>query len=599
MLVSGVKNVRLDEKAISLSLEYFYKKATSEVLHFNDKKTVDKVGMMVEGILYCKARLTDDQSIRIVGGLEDIIDLETFTGINFKVPIVDKFSPLAVSIANHLHQNVTKHKGVETTYRMSLEYVRILGGRSLFKMLRDECAFCQKQLLKHMKQIMGPLSNQQLSISPVFFYTMIDAWGPLKAYTPPYERATRRGDKTHDVYMLVFACIATGMINCQVMEGGKNTACVLDCFNRFFNEAVVPRICYIDKDSAIIKVLTEGQLEIVSNDGIISKQRGIQFETCSAQGHSQHGRIEARIKMIQEAFTRSDLRSFKLHSLGWQTFAKTVEHEINSIPLGFLQHQGDAAPLLRILTPNFLKLNAAANRSPRDLFTIPHSGPDLMSRLQEAYKLFFQIWNNDYVPLIANRQKWHAGDENLVPEDIVYFKLRDSIVGSRWCIGKVEDVILSKDGKVRRIIVGYKFDSEQGDRVFRTVERPVREVIKLFNVEDTSLFEEIAEVRSACEQILSSSVVWYHASNSSLLELPHTYACNSSLSFCSHGYCATDIGFLVQAQFEDGCQAECAVIDDSLWGETEIGMDSEDNDTFFMINNNDTCNDKFDKICLF
>ena len=162
----------------------------------------------------------------------------------------------------------------------------------------------------------------------------------------------------------------------------------------------------------------------------------------------------------------------------------------------------------------------------------------------------------------------------------------------------MEDVIFSKDGKVRRIIVGYKFDSEQGDRVFRTVERPVREVIKLFNVEDTSLFEEIAEVRSACEEILSSSVVWYHASNSSLLELPQTYACNSSFSLGSHGYYSTDVGFLVRDQFVDGCQFECGAVDDSLWGETEIGMDSEDNDTFFMINNNDTYDDKIDKICL-
>ena len=213
-LSSSSSKFKLDARAISLSLEYIYQKTTSEVLHFNDKKFVDKVGIMSDGILYCKSRLTDDQSLRIVGGLENVIDLETFTGVSFKVPVIDKFSPLALSIVNHLHYTVILHKGVETTHRMALQYVRILGGRSLFKMVRDDCSFCQKELSKHIKQIMGPLSNQQLSITPIFYYTLVDAWGPLRAYVPPYQRATRTGDRTHDVYMLVFACAATGMLNC-------------------------------------------------------------------------------------------------------------------------------------------------------------------------------------------------------------------------------------------------------------------------------------------------------------------------------------------------------------------------------------------------
>ena len=267
---------------------------------------------MVDGVLFCKSRLMEDQSLRALGGLENIVDLETFTGINFKVPVIDRFSPVGLSIANYIHFNVVKHKGIETTHRLSLQHVRILGGRTLFKRIRDDCIFCKKQLLKHIQQIMGPLADQQLTISPIFFFTLVDAWGPLKAYTPPYQKSTRAGSKTHEVYMLVFACAATGMINCQVMEGGKSTACVLDAFNRFFCESVVPKICYIDKDSAIVKVLSEGQLEIVANDGVISKQRGIKFETCSAQGHSEHGRIEARIKMIQEVFERSGVKGHNI-----------------------------------------------------------------------------------------------------------------------------------------------------------------------------------------------------------------------------------------------------------------------------------------------
>ena len=139
-------------------------------------------------------------------------------------------------------------------------------------------------------------------------------------------------------------------------------------------------------------------IHVLSNHGSVAKERGITFETCSAQGHNAHGRIERKIKMVQEAFERSEFKKFKLHGLGWQTLAKSVEHQVNSIPLGYLTHKEDNAALLRVLTPNFLKLNAGANRSPSSLFSLPRTGKDLFSRVEDAYKVFYKIWNEDYVP---------------------------------------------------------------------------------------------------------------------------------------------------------------------------------------------------------
>ena len=56
-----------------------------KVLHFNEKKAVEKIGQISDGILYCKSRLVEGQTLRAVGGLEDIVDLQSFTGVNFKV----------------------------------------------------------------------------------------------------------------------------------------------------------------------------------------------------------------------------------------------------------------------------------------------------------------------------------------------------------------------------------------------------------------------------------------------------------------------------------------------------------------------------------
>ena len=90
-------------------------------------------------------------------------------------------------------------------------------------------------------------------------------------------------------------------------------------------------------------------------------------------------------------------------------------------------------------------------------------------------------------------------------------------------------VIKSKDNRVRKIIVGYKFDTEQGERQFRTVERPVRECVKLLNLDDTTLLEDIQAVRDATQFLLNGDVYSSQAVSNTVVHdsFPMvTYGCN-------------------------------------------------------------------------
>ena len=89
--------------------------------------------MLRDNIWYCQTRMLEGQTLRSVGDLEERLDLKSLTGVDFNVPLIHRSSPLALSIALHLHYNVFCHKGKETVYRMSLQHVRILQGRNLFK----------------------------------------------------------------------------------------------------------------------------------------------------------------------------------------------------------------------------------------------------------------------------------------------------------------------------------------------------------------------------------------------------------------------------------------------------------------------------------
>ena len=78
---------------------------------------------------------------------------------------------------------------------------------------------------------------------------------------------------------------------------------------------------------------------------------------------------------------------------------------------------------------------------------------------------------------------------------------------SSWKVGKVENVTIGKDGFVRHAVILYKDVSGDcpEDWAHRSVERPVRNIIKLFNIEETSLMEDIKSARRLALRILDSN----------------------------------------------------------------------------------------------
>ena len=76
-----------------------------------------------------------------VSGME-MINLDPL-GVNTKCPIIDRFSPVAYSIAQYVHHDLSCHSGLETCNRLALERVFIVQGVSLFKELANECIKCK------------------------------------------------------------------------------------------------------------------------------------------------------------------------------------------------------------------------------------------------------------------------------------------------------------------------------------------------------------------------------------------------------------------------------------------------------------------------
>ena len=197
----------ISEKQKDEALEFIFKIETKLVKKFNPKIKLEKIAFEEKEILYSKNRILEGQTVKVVGGLDIDMSLGGLFNLNFKVPLIDQHSPLALPLAIHLH-SLFNHRGVESCYRLPLNFVKILNGMQVFKSISVNCAICLKDRKKYLRIMMGGLSDSQLSISPVFYFTLVDMWGPLRCYCPGYERQTRR-DKSYEVHFLVFSCVAT------------------------------------------------------------------------------------------------------------------------------------------------------------------------------------------------------------------------------------------------------------------------------------------------------------------------------------------------------------------------------------------------------
>ena len=120
-----------------------------------------------------------------------------------------------------------------------------------------------------------------------------------------------------------------------------------------------------------------------------------------------------------------------------------------------------------------------------------------MNKIEQIYNLWFKVWNIDYIPLIMDRQKWHHRGENLVENDLVYFKMTDTPLAADWRLGKVKNTKIGRDGLIREVGVSYKIlinpYADSSDWTHSVVERPVRAIVKLFKIEDTTILEESSQ----------------------------------------------------------------------------------------------------------
>ena len=488
----NLEEMHLQEKCFKLVATYLFRTTTAEVKEFAKQSIIDKQGLEQGGILYSKNRLLEAAEFKKVTGME-MVNLDPL-GVNVQTPILDRYSPVAYAMADYIHWDVSKHAGMETCNRLCLERVHILQGFAIMRELSQECAICKIKRHKFLEMSTGPVGEHQLTIAPAMYACQADLYGPVTVYVPGYSKELRgRPALASQVWVMVFVCPVTRLVNCQVIEKTDNSG-IADGVTRLAADFGFPKYLMVDQDDAIMKALREAEVNLRDLQHNLYSEHGVIFTTCPVGGHYEHGHVERTIKSIQEMMDSCGVKTKRLHATGLQTLLKLVENNYNSLPLGYKYDRSITnTPMLKIITPNFFRMGRNNDRALDGPVRMPGGGGELPEKVNEMYDGMFKLWADTYVPkLIYQPTKWNKDDLELHVGDLVYFqKEPDKKLPSKWIIGMVDELDRGRDGKVRRVFVKYQ---NYGEKNSRRTDRAVRSLVKIFDIEEYVLQEDLAEV---------------------------------------------------------------------------------------------------------
>ena len=500
----GKHHILITDDDISRAMCYLFKKGTQEVLAFHKPEFVKKIAVKKDDILFNKSRILQGQELHVAEGFETLEFLKTFSpyqnGFNLINPVLDRFSPVSFAIAKHIHEKLFPHRGYESTFRFSLDSVYIIEGQRLFRELIEECVKCKMLRGKYMEMMMGPLPDESFTVCPPFYCSQLDIFGPVHLYVPGHEMLLRNKKAVETkVFVLVFACPVSRCVNLQVVET-KSADGIIDGIIRLSCEVGVPKFILTDQDGGIMKGLEECEVRFKDLQHVVYKEKGIVFKTAPVSGHNFHGLVERKIQSLQDCLRRIEVDKMRLHATGYQTLMKLIENDINSIPFGYCYgRSSDNTPLLKLISPNVLKLGRNNNRCLEGPIKMPRSSKDLLTRVEKGYEAFYELFNTSMIPKLMKSTKWfESKDENIEVGTIVYFKKTESELSNHWSLGQVVDVTYSKDGVVRRCSVQYQNAKEDFKR---TTDRAARSLIKLFHIDDTDFNTELSKIEVMIEDL--------------------------------------------------------------------------------------------------
>ena len=469
---------------VNPALQYYFKIATQEVKHFLPEAKYKNLSQEKSGILYYTGRILSTQKVNGELTMCDVcLDL---TKSSFCVPIVDVLSPLAYSIASeiHWHHPDVMHGGLESILREANKVAFIIGGRGLFKSIKDDCARCRYLYKREIKVAMGPKHESNLCIAPAFFNVQVDLCGHFESYSNVNKRAKVK------IWLVIFCCSTTGATDIKVMEDYSTDSFIL-AFIRFACRYGYPSTLYPDAGGQLVKGCNDMILSFSTIKYKLEIEYGVQFFTCPVGSHYVHGKVERKIRDVRMSIQKH-LCNQRLSIIQWETLGQQIANSINNLPIG-LANKVDHLENLDLLTPNRLLLGRNNNRCPTVPLVLSNDVKKIVQSNENIFNVWFKSWLVSYVPTLVPQPKWFETSHKISIGDIVLIAKSDKDFEHLYQYGIVTALHTSQDGLVRSVDVSYQNHNEN---IKRVTKRGVRELVVIHPVDELGISKELYDIAS-------------------------------------------------------------------------------------------------------
>ena len=347
-------------------------------------------------------------------------------------------------IIKQCHENLG-HMGQESVLSSLREAVWIVKGRSAVRRVLGRCMTCQRQRSACPgNQFMADLPEARLAPEkPPFIYVGVDYFGPLEV---------KQGRSRVKRYGCLFTCLTTRAVHIEIAHS-LDTDSMINALRRFISVRGYPEQIRSDQGSNFIKAdkelkeaIEEWNQHKINN---FCRQKQIEWIFNPPSASHMGGAWERMIRSVRQilkAILKEQLVSDEVLS----TVMSEAVNILNSRPL---TRNSDSALDEQPLTPNHLLHLRPCPALPPGIF----DKDDLSCRrawrqAQYLANLFWLRWTREYLPNLLERKKWNTLRRNLKVGDLVLLADK-SFPRGKWLLGRVVEVMPSRDGLVRTVRV--------------------------------------------------------------------------------------------------------------------------------------------------
>ena len=345
------------------------------------------------------------------------------------------FSSLVI-LNSHIQ---VKHNGPRETINHLRTEFWIPACRNLVRKIIHECTLCrifEGKAYDYPK--VAPLPEARVTQNHAFTNVGIDYAGPV------YVKNVYIIDNDitmHKAWICLITCASSRCIYLDLVPDCTGQACV-NVLTRFINSRGAPKLTISDNGSAFISNEVQSFASV----------RGMRWKFNIPKAPWMGGFFERLIKSVKRCLKKLLLNA-RVNYDEMLTVLREIENILNNRPLTFLYSDDLSEPL----TPNKLLYGRNLETVVTDHQCNEVKDDDVTKRVVYIRNLIDKFWLKWKAEYLLELREYHRGNSinaNLTPKvnDVVLI-YEDKVKRSQWRMGKIHELIKSKDGKVRACVV--------------------------------------------------------------------------------------------------------------------------------------------------